>query len=520
MLGRPRNMIQNGTGSKKVKNLQDLGSVLRSSQADGKKIVQCHGVFDLLHIGHIRHFKEAKKFGDLLVVTTTQDEFVNKGPGRPVFNQDLRAEAIAALDCVDYVAINESPLAVESIRVIRPDYYVKGSDYREAADDRTGGIVLEEEAVKSVGGQLVFTDDITFSSSNLINRHLPIFSNETSNFLLDFGRRHSADQIIDYVEGARALKVLVIGETIIDEYVYCETLGKSGKEPVLAARHVNGEKFAGGIIAVANYVSALSDNVGLVTFLGKANPQEEFISKNMDPKIQTSFLYMDDDAPTIVKRRYVEHYPPQKLFEVYEISERDCNRAEAQALNSKLLQELPQYDVVIVTDYGHGMLLPEAIELLCSQARFLAVNTQVNAGNRGFNTLSKYGRADFICVSESEIRLEMRDRRTDLKEIVRIMSERLSCDRMLITRGEQGCLCYSKQEGFCEVPAFALQVIDRVGAGDTLFALASLCVAQNAPMEVVGFVGNAGGAQAVASLGPQSSIERLSLTRHIEALLK
>lgn len=513
-------MTQTSSYSAKIKDLPDLGQVLASVRADGKKIVHCHGVFDLIHIGHIRHFEEAKKFGDLLVVTITRDEFVNKGPGRPVFNQDLRLEAIAALDCVDYVAVNEWPLASGSIEIIRPDFYVKGSDYRNADDDRTGGIALEEESVKAVGGALVFTDDITFSSSSLINRNLPVFSKETSEFLAKFGSQHSSREVIDYLDQAQLLKVLVIGETIIDEYVYCETLGKSGKEPVLAARHRDDEKFAGGIISVANYVSALSDNVGLVTFLGKANPQEQFITDSLDPKIAKSFLYMDDDAPTIVKRRFVEHYPLQKLFEIYEISERDCNVTEAKALRSKLIEELPRYDVVIVTDYGHGMLLPEEIDLLCNEARFLAVNTQVNAGNRGFNTVSKYPRADFICVSENEIRLEMRDRRTDLKDIVQTMSERLSCNHMLITRGEQGCLCYSKEEGFCEVPAFALHVVDRVGAGDTLFALSSLCVALGAPMDVVGFVGNAAGAQAVASLGSQSSINRLSLTRHVESLLK
>ena len=159
----------------KIKEIGDLAELLTSFRAENKTIVHCHGVFDLLHIGHIRHFEQAKRLGDILTVTVTPDRYVNKGPHRPVFSEDLRAEAIAALDCVDYVAINRWSTAVEAIELLRPAFYVKGPDYREAEKDHTGGIALEESAIKSVGGELVFTDDITFSASSLINRHLPVF---------------------------------------------------------------------------------------------------------------------------------------------------------------------------------------------------------------------------------------------------------------------------------------------------------------------------------------------------------
>jgi len=166
----------------KVKEIEELATVLTSLRTE-KKIVLCHGDFDLLHIGHIRRFEQAKRLEDVLVVTVTPDRYVNKGPHRPVFSEDLRAEAIAALDCVDYVTINKWPTAVEAIQLLRPDFYVKGSDDRETEKDHTGGITLEEAAIKSVGGQLVFTDDITLSSSGLINRYLPVFPTEVRDYL-------------------------------------------------------------------------------------------------------------------------------------------------------------------------------------------------------------------------------------------------------------------------------------------------------------------------------------------------
>lgn len=503
----------------KIREIEELVEVLTIFRGEKKKIVHCHGVFDLLHVGHIRHFEQAKRLGDVLVVTLTPDRYVNKGPHRPVFSEGLRAEAIAALESVDYVGVNKWPTAVETIQLLRPDFYVKGPDYREAEKDRTGGITLEELAVKSAGGQLVITDDITFSSSNIINRYMPVFPKEVSDYLTDFSARYCADDVLAYLERARSLKVLVVGEAIVDEYQYCETIGKSGKEPVLVARYINNEKFAGGILAVANHVAAFSDQVGMVTFLGMSDSQEDFIRDKVNVKIDKMFLYKDD-APTIVKRRFVEVYPFQKLFELYVMNDGEDNAYHSQALSNKLREVLPQYDVVIVTDYGHGMLGPEAIEVLSSKAQFLAVNTQINAGNRGFNTVSRYHRADYVCVSENEIRLETRSRHRDLRDIVMEVGEKLSCGRIVITRGQQGCLCYGKEEGFYEVPAFAVRVVDRIGAGDAVLSVTALCVAQKAPIEIVGLIGNAVGAQTVATVGNRTAIERVALSKHIESLLK
>jgi rfaE bifunctional protein kinase chain/domain/rfaE bifunctional protein nucleotidyltransferase chain/domain len=502
----------------KIKPIEELAQILKSARAEALKIVHCHGVFDLLHIGHIRHFQQAKKLGDRLIVTITPDQHVNKGPHRPVFNQELRAEAVAALDSVDYVAINNWPTAIEAIEWLRPHFYVKGSEHDLDGKSYTNTLSGEEAAIKAVGGQLVFTDDINFSSSNLINRYLPVFPKAVSDYLADFSNRYTTYEVLHYLESAQKLKVLVVGETIVDEYVYCQTIGKSGKEPVLAAQYLDQEKFAGGVLAVANHVVALCPQTGLLTCLGGHDSHEEFICGKLDPRIDNSFLYMDN-APTIVKRRYVESYPFQKLFELY-IMDEDANVAQSNDLCAKLEVLLPKYDVVIVTDYGHGMFSPAAIQLLSKQARFLAVNTQVNAGNHGFNTVSKYPRADYICISEKELRLEARSQHADLRDIVLAVADKLSCRNMVITRGSQGCLCFNQAEGFFEVPALSIRVVDRVGAGDTVFAITSMCVAQKAPMEVVGFIGNIVGAQAVAIMANREPIERKTLYGYIESLMK
>ena len=167
----------------KIKTIDEIAALLKEDKNKGFKIVQCHGVFDLIHPGHIKHIEEAKKQGDKLVVTLTADRFVNKGPGRPFFNETLRSETLAALSAVDYVALNDTSDAVSCIKKIMPDIYVKGIEYADHEKGVTGKISEEVSAVEEVGGFVHYTNDIVFSSSSFC---LLIFSKlllEVSEFL-------------------------------------------------------------------------------------------------------------------------------------------------------------------------------------------------------------------------------------------------------------------------------------------------------------------------------------------------
>ena len=167
------------TSQDKIKSLDILEDESKQFVKEGKSVVLCHGTFDLIHTGHIRHLQEAKRQGDILFVTITADKYVNKGPDRPVFSEILRAENLSALSCVDYVGIIDSQTAEEPILRIKPRVYVKGNEYKNAADDVTGKITKEKQLVEKFNGEIYFTNDITFSSSNLINEHFGVFSPET-----------------------------------------------------------------------------------------------------------------------------------------------------------------------------------------------------------------------------------------------------------------------------------------------------------------------------------------------------
>jgi rfaE bifunctional protein nucleotidyltransferase chain/domain len=503
----------------KIKRVDELAEALALLQKQGKKIVHCHGVFDLLHIGHIKHLEAARKLGDFLVVTLTPDRFVNKGPHRPAFPERLRAEALASLVCVDFVAINEWPTAVETIERLRPNFYVKGVVREAGKRDHTNAIDLEAEAVKSVGGELVLTDEETFSASTLINRFMDVFGPETKVFLEQFRARHSPEEIVGYLQAIRKLKVLIVGETIVDEYQFCSVMGKSGKEPVLAALHNRTEQYAGGVLAIANHVSNFCDRVGLLSSLGEINSCEEFIRSRLNKNIAAHFVRVPG-APTIIKRRFLEEYLAAKLFEVYVMRNDSMPAGTEVEFCQELDRHLAEYDVVIVADYGHELISERAVDLLCRRAKFLAVNTQANAGNKGFNTISKYPRADYVSIGEPEVRLDTRQATADLSALTEGLARKARTKHFVVTRGNKGCLVHSQATGMCTVPAFAIRVVDRVGAGDAVLGLTAPCAALGVPPEVLGFIANVVGAEACTIMGHRSFIEPTSLYRHITSLMK
>jgi rfaE bifunctional protein kinase chain/domain/rfaE bifunctional protein nucleotidyltransferase chain/domain len=488
-------------------------------QSNNKKVVQCHGVFDLLHIGHIKHLQHAKNFGDILVISITADRFVNKGPGRPYFSEYLRAEALASLSCVDYVVINHHPTAIEAIKTIKPDLYIKGIEYQDASSDITGKISDEEEAVKSVGGELHFTEDIVFSSSSLLNRFFSPFSQEIISYLDQFKARYHVNDILKYFTGSQNLKVLLVGEAIIDIYHYGEAIGKSGKEPILVTKYHREEVYIGGVLAIANHLSNFCAQVTCVTAIGEKGEYEDFIRENIKENVKVVFHYKKE-APTIVKRRYIEEYTSQKLFEIYEIEDCYFDNEQKQEFSASIDAHIAEHDVVLVADYGHGLLDNAAIEKIEDKAKFLAVNTQANASNHGFNCISKYKKADYVCIANRELQLNFRQKHISTLEQITQLMQKFAYKNVVVTSGVRGSFACKQGEAIYATPAFATSVKDRIGAGDAVLAVTSLFVAQNAPAELVGFIGNVVGSEAVNIMGNKKFIEKVPLMKHIVHLMK
>jgi len=506
----------------KILPLQDLVKHIEKNRK-GKKVVLCHGVFDLLHIGHIKYFTSAKAVGDILIVTVTPDQFVNKGPNRPAFGEQFRCEAIAALSVVDYVALNEWPTAVETIHLIKPDIYAKGSEYKKPESDLTGKILEEEQALHEVGGSMLFTDEIVFSSSALLNEFASDFPEETRKFIKTLEKQYGEKKILSYLENTSKLKILVIGEAILDEYNYCDMIGVATKDPAISVRFLYKEMFAGGILAVSNNLANFCDRVDLIAMVGQLETEESFIREHLADNVNAVFFYKEN-SPTIIKQRFVLEGPSiQKLFEVHKINQQELSNIQQSILSEMILSRIKEYDLVLVVDFGHGFISHSTAQLISSYAKFLAVNTQTNSDNRGFNVISKYPKADFICLNDLEIRLEERNNPGTIFDKVRSVGTKLSCPISIVTQGKEGCVCYAVNDGDEElfiVPAFAKKVVDRIGSGDAMIAIAALCAVQHAPALITGFVGNAAASVAVSTVGHRNSIDSVSFKKYLSVLLK
>jgi bifunctional ADP-heptose synthase (sugar kinase/adenylyltransferase) len=235
--------------------------------------------------------------------------------------------------------------------------------------------------------------------------------------------------------------------------------------------------------------------------------------------VRATFLARND-APTIVKRRYRESYFGTPLFEINYLNDQALSQADDEQLCRVLESHVPAYDAVIVADYGHSMLSEQARQIVCDAAAFVAVNPQVNSANVGYQTISKYPRADFVVLAQQELELECRNRNRSLREMVLQLLDLVDVSTIVVTLGKRGCLCYNRETGFHEAPALAAKVVDREGAADAFFAVAALCAVAGVPLDLLAFLGNVAGAEAVGVVGNSRFLEPLPFTRHIQSLLK
>ena len=503
----------------KIKNLEELPILFSKLKSEGKKIVHCHGVFDLLHVGHIKHFKEAKNFGDILIVSITPDEFVNKGPGRPAFSTSLRLEALSALESVDYVVANKWPTAEEIIKIIQPNVYCKGPDYKNHSDDITGKITEEESAVKFVGGKIMYTDDITFSSSSLLNKFGNIYSKDQELFIRNIGDKYSFDVIKEKVEELNKLKVLVIGEAIIDQYVFCEALGKSGKEPVLVLRDLETQEYLGGSLAIARHLSNFCNTVSVLSFLGKDNEYQSFIENNIEENINLNF-FKKHNSPTIVKRRFVDHIDRKKVLGVYSINDDMLNEDEEGKFIESFDKLSKEHDLVIISDYGHGVITPKIANHISNSEKFISLNAQVNAANIGTHNIRKYKDINCLVINETELQHEMRQREGDSQKLAVTLKELINVNYISVTRGKEGAFLINDNKLSVSCPGFATQVVDKIGSGDAFLALLSISIYCKFDSDFSLLIASIAAAQSVETLGNSVPVSKVILLKTIAHLLK
>lgn len=500
---------------------QEAKEIRRVLKTQNKKVVLCHGVFDLVHPGHIIHFEEAKKLGDVLIVSITAAKYVRKGPGRPYFDDEMRLKFLSAIECIDYVMLSEGYTVDDIIEVVEPDLYVKGEEYAKPEDDVTGKINDEVELVRKHGGDIAYTTGRVFSSTQLINRALPALTDEVKEFIADFSQRYSMADVKQLAVAMQNMKILVVGDAIIDEYIYCHVQGMMSKDMGYSARYEEAEQYLGGSLAVARHLASFSENVTLMSVLGTEENVHSRILDELSDKMRVDLTY-SSVFETIIKSRYVslneKREEMDKIFAVNNLPTPMCIDKETMDIfKQKLSDKVAQYDVVILCDFGHGLVDEEVMRILQDKARFLAVNCQTNSSNYGKNLITKYRRADVFALDQKELGLAFSSYHQSEEEQLLRLAEHFGSHGWL-TQGSKGATSVEGQT-LIPCPAFTLKVKDTIGAGDAFFSLASLSVAAGASVELGTFMGNIAGALAANIVGNKEAIQKANVLKYASTLL-
>jgi cytidyltransferase-like protein len=503
--------------SNKIVGLERLAELVAEAKARGEVVGHCHGSFDLVHPGHIKHFQAARRVCDLLVVTVTADRHFNKGPGRPYFPEQIRLDSLAALQTIDNVALNEWPTAVETIALVKPDLYIKGSDYAKPDDDPTGKIVDEVEAVEREGGRLHITHEITFSSTDLLNRNFNVIGAPARDYIQDLKSRWDVQDVLQRLKDLKGLKVLVIGDAILDEYTYTKGLGKASKSPIINSRFLSTEVYAGGALAIGNHIAGFTDDVRMVTVAGDDGNFAR-VAPVMDENIVLR-LVERPNTPTTTKQRFIERFGSTKMFELSYMDDSPLDTATEDEVLSTLDEDMRWADLVLAADFGHGLFTERVISKVREGADFLAVNAQTNSANIGFNLIDRWNGADYISIDENEMRLVARDQHSPIDGMLDDIAERFGFSRFNLTRGVDGATYRVSGEGTWAVPVFSDVVVDSVGAGDAVLSVTSMLACKGVESELLPFIGNSVGALAVQILGNKEPVRPLALFKFITGLM-
>ena len=489
---------------------------------EGRRIVQCHGTFDLIHPGHVIHLEEAKKLGDVLVVTVTGEAHVNKGPGRPFFNDALRVRSLAALACVDFVVIIPFPAAVEAIETVRPHIYCKGLEYADPSNDVTGNIAGDVAAVQAVGGEVRYLGETVSSSTRLINTQFAALTPAVDHFCRSLARRWSPREFAAAVEGFSKLRVLVVGDTILDQYSFLRFQGLASKNRILSGRHLRDEVHAGGALAVFRHIAAFTPSVRFLSVLGT----EDWVDQEMKKFLPTGAdaTIRSDRLTTVVKQRFVEpEMEGKELTKLFAVNFLDPGPPSPEVMDQileRLRTEIERADAVVLADFGHGLLQPAIRDFLQERAPFLALNCQTNSANHGFNILPrKYRRADIVTLDEQELLLACGERGVDLPAELENLRRSLSARSIWLTRGPVETLGLDADGESSACPPLSTDATDTLGAGDAFFSLVSLAAAAGLPLDLCTFLGQLAGAQAVRTVGNRTPVSKSVLLKGGMSLL-
>ena len=458
---------------RKVKSVEELCALL-GPRPRARTVIMCHGVFDIVHPGHVRHLLYAKSKGDLLIVSITSDEHISKGAVRPYVPEDLRAVNLAAFEMVDFVLIDREATPLSNLRRIQPDYYAKGYEYVDGGlNPKTAEELL---VLESYGGEIIFTPgDIVYSSSRLIETSPPKIAADKLLMLMEAEGLTFGD-----LRGALAklagIRVHVIGDTIVDSYTHCSMIGGMSKTPTISVRYETREDFTRGAAIVAKHLRAAGGEVVFSTVLGDDDLRAHVL-RDLEGAGVRCVPIVDPTRPTTNKNAIV--VGGYRLVKIDTLDNRSVSERVLRQLVAQV-EETP-VDAVVLSDFRHGIFNRQTIPALVGaipKNAFRVADSQV--ASRWGNILDFKG-FDLITPNEREARFAVADQDSVVRPLGVELFRRAECKTLMLKLGDRGMITFRDRpptdaRSFFTIDSFAEQAIDPVGAGDALLAYATLAL--------------------------------------------
>jgi rfaE bifunctional protein kinase chain/domain len=472
----------------KIKTVDELVTILEPRPRKSK-VIMCHGTFDVVHPGHIRHLLYAKSKADILVASLTCDAHIEKSNFRPYVPEDLRALNLAAFDMVDYVIIDMAPTPLSNLRDIKPDYFAKGFEYVESGlPQKTAD---EKSVLDEFGGELIFSPgDVVYSSSILIDTAPPNISIEKLLSLMD-GYDLTFETFRNTVNKIADARVLVVGDTIVDSYTHVSLIGGQTKTPTISVSYENRTDFVGGAGIVAKHLNSAGADVELLTVLGN-DPLREYVENDLTTAGVSINIISDGLRPTTNKNAIVcDSYRLLKIDTV-----------DNQPISNEILEKFcfsiseSKADAIIFSDFRHGIFNHTTISAMTEsipEGMFRVADSQV--ASRWGNIL-EFQNFDLVTPNEREARFALGDQDSVIRPLAKRLYENLHCKNLILKMGERGLISY--QEGFdiedvrafFVVDSFADNVVDAVGSGDALLAYATLTHIHSGNLVLASIIGS------------------------------
>lgn len=467
----------------KILTRAELLARRQAARAEGRTVVQCHGCFDIVHPGHVRHLQHAARQGDILLVTITGDSLMNKGAGRPLIPQELRAENLAALDCVDWVHINPDATAEALLEALRPDVYVKGREYETNEDPR---FRAERHTVERHGGRVVFSSgDVVFSSTALVGA-MESAADPARARVRQLIEQHdlTPERLDAVIESFRGRRVCIIGETIVDTYVFCDRPDVAGESPVLSLRPLEQRSYDGGAAVIARHLAAMGAKPTLVTTLPRTTAGEAIRQRLSAEGVDV--YVVENEGPMLEKQRFLVGTQKVMKLDLVQPITLDASRQERFiGLAVEVAGGAGGADAAIIADFGNGLLtggvLTRLVPSLRKRVPFLAGDV---SGRR--SSLMHLRGMDLLTPTEAELRDAVHDWDDSLNAAVWRLLQQSGSARAFVTMGADGLIAFERlaQSGVSEswstrvrgehIPALTPHAIDTLGCGDALLAAATL----------------------------------------------